>query len=111
MYILFDIGGTKMRVVAANRDKFIGEPVVVSTPKDFEEGLATLKRIIDNLEHEAPVTAIVGGIAGPLDKENTMLVRSPNLGGWVGHDIKNALREVYKAPIVLENDAALLGLG
>ncbi|OHA84068.1 MAG: hypothetical protein A2937_02640 [Candidatus Yonathbacteria bacterium RIFCSPLOWO2_01_FULL_47_33b] len=111
MYILFDIGGTKMRVVAANRDKFIGEPVVVSTPKDFEEGLATLKRIIDNLEHEAPVTAIVGGIAGPLDKENTMLVRSPNLGGWVGHDIKNALREVYKAPIVLENDAALVGLG
>lgn len=111
MYILFDIGGTKMRVVAANRDKFIGEPVVVSTPKDFDEGLATLKRIIDNLEREAPVTAIVGGIAGPLNDEKTGLVRSPNLSGWVGHDLKGALHEAYRAPIILENDSAMVGLG
>lgn len=111
MYILFDIGGTKMRVVAANRDKFIGEPVVVSTPKDFDEGLTTLRRIIDNLETEGPVTAIVGGIAGPLNDEKTGLVRSPNLSGWVGHDLKNALHEAYRAPIILENDSSMVGLG
>jgi len=116
MYILFDIGGTKMRVVAADREKFLGEPVVVSTPKDFSEGFETLKRIIDNLAEklaaeDRAVTAIVGGIAGPIDNEQTMLVRSPNLSGWVGHDIKNALHEAYKVPINLENDAALVGLG
>lgn len=116
MYILFDIGGTKMRVVAADRDKFIGEPVVVSTPKDFNEGLDTLKRIIDNLaEKFAPedraITAIVGGIAGPIDKDQTMLVKSPNLSGWVGHDIKNALHNTYRVPVNLENDAAMVGLG
>lgn len=105
-----------MRVVAADREKFLGEPVVVSTPKDFNEGFETLKRIIDNLAEklaaeDRAVTAIVGGIAGPIDNDQTMLVRSPNLSGWVGHDIKNSLHQAYKVPINLENDAALVGLG
>lgn len=116
MYILFDVGGTKMRVVAADREKFLGEPVVVTTPKDFGEGFDTLKRIIDNLASgltapDRAVTAIVGGIAGPLNAEQTMLVKSPNLSDWVGRDIKNSLQTAYKVPVELENDAALVGLG
>lgn len=116
MFILFDIGGTKMRVVAADREKFLGEPVVVSTPKDFDEGIDTLKRIIDNLiqgltAQNTAVIAIVGGIAGPINDERTMLIKSPNLSGWVGHDIKNTLQEAYNVPVNLENDAALVGLG
>lgn len=111
MYILFDIGGTKMRVVLADRKKFLTEPTVVSTPKDFGEGIDTLKRIIDNLKKDGKIEAIVGGIAGPLNHEKTMLTRSPNLGGWAGHDLKNALAEAYGVPVALENDAALVGLG
>ncbi len=111
MYILFDIGGTKMRVVSADREKFLADPVVVATPKDFNEGMETLKRIIDNLRGDSPIEAIVGGIAGPINAEKTMLVKSPNLSGWVGHDIKNTLAEAYKVPVTLENDAALVGLG
>jgi predicted NBD/HSP70 family sugar kinase len=116
MFILFDIGGSKMRVVAANREKFLGDPVVVVTPKDFNEGIDTLKRIVDNLISELAtqnggIVAIVGGIAGPLNKEQTMLVQSPNLSGWVNHDIKNILADVYKVPVVLDNDAALVALG
>lgn len=116
MFILFDIGGTKMRVVAADYEKLLGDPVVVSTPKDFDDGVDTLKRIIDNIAQGLTaegrsVTAIVGGIAGPLNSDQTMLVKSPNLGGWVGHDIKNTLRDAYKVPVVLENDSALVGLG
>ncbi|MFZ2831762.1 MAG: ROK family protein [Minisyncoccia bacterium] len=116
MYILFDIGGTKMRVIAADREKFIGEPTVVPTPKDFNQGIETLKRIIDNLiqgfaENDRAVTAIVGGIAGPINGEKTMLVKSPNLSGWVGHDIKKALHDAYNVPVELDNDAALVGLG
>ncbi|MBI5798768.1 MAG: ROK family protein [Candidatus Yonathbacteria bacterium] len=116
MFILFDIGGTKMRVVAADYEKLLGDPVVVSTPKDFNEGMDTLKRIIDNVSGEfvaegRAVTAIVGGIAGPIDADKTMLVSSPNLSGWVGRDIKNILHDTYKVPVNLENDSALVGLG
>lgn len=111
MYILFDIGGTKMRVVAADKEKFIGDPVVIATPKDFNEGIETLKRIVANLANGSIIEVIVGGIAGPLNKEKTMLARSPNLSDWVGHDIKAALAETFKVPVVLENDAAMVGLG
>lgn len=111
MYILFDIGGTKMRVVSANREKFLAEPIVVNTPQDFNEGVETLKRIVGNLSHGEKIEAIVGGIAGPLDAEKTMLVKSPNLSGWVGHDIKKALAEAFAVPVSLANDTALVGLG
>ena len=111
MYILFDIGGTKMRVVSADRKQFLADPVVVSTPKDFNEGIETLRRIIDNLKKDEPIEAIVGGIAGPLNPEKTGLVRSPNLSGWVGHNLKDALAEAYKVPVALENDSAMVGLG
>lgn len=111
MYILFDIGGTKMRVVSADRKQFLAEPVVVNTPKDFNEGLETLKRIIGNLTNGAQIVAIVGGIAGPLDSDKKMLAKSPNLGGWVGYDLKNALASAYGVPVSIENDSALVGLG
>lgn len=100
-----------MRVVAADSEKFIVAPVVVNTPHDFSEGIETLKRIIVNIANGAPIQAIVGGIAGPLNKEKTMLAKSPNLSGWVEHDIKTALMEAFKVPVVLENDAAMVGLG
>ncbi len=113
-----------MRVVSADRKKFLADPTVVATPKDFNEGMETLKRIIDNLvalngltrhdsaeSKDSPIEAIVGGIAGPLNFEKTMLIKSPNLSGWVGHDIKNALAEVYKVPVTIENDASMVGLG
>lgn len=111
MYILFDIGGTKMRVVSADRKKFLAEPVVVNTPKDFGEGIETLKNIIKNLTGDVPIEAIVGGVAGPLDQGKTMLVKSPNLSGWIGHDLKKALADAYNVPVSIENDAALVGLG
>ncbi|MEK7460296.1 MAG: ROK family protein [Patescibacteria group bacterium] len=111
MFILFDIGGTKMRVVATDKEKFLGEPIVVSTPRSFEEGIETLKNIIGNLANGSQIEALVGGIAGPLDKEKTKLVKSPNLSGWVGHDIKNILMSEYNVPVSLENDAALVALG
>src|SRR3989344_2431253 len=82
MYILFDIGGTKMRVVSADRKKFLAEPVIVNTPKDFGEGIETLKNIISNLSQGAPIEAIVGGVAG-----------------------------TFNVPVSIENDAALVGLG
>lgn len=111
MYILFDIGGTKMRVVSADRTKFLAEPMVVSTPQDFNEGIETLKRIVENLSHGEKIEAIVGGVAGPLNAEKTMLVNSSNLSGWVGHDIKKALTEAFNVPVSIENDTALVGLG
>lgn len=111
MYILFDIGGTKMRAVSADRKKFLAEPVVVSTPKNFQDGIGTLKNIISNLANGSPVEAIVGGVAGVLNPEKTSLVKSPNLNEWVGGDVNSELAAVFNVPVSIENDSALVGLG
>ena len=40
----FDIGGTKMRIALSRDGVSFDTPVIVSTPKDFEEGMTVLKR-------------------------------------------------------------------
>ena len=100
-----------MRVVSADRKKFLAEPIVVNTPQDFNEGIETLKRIVENLTHSEKIEAIVGGIAGPLNAEKTMLVKSPNLSGWAGQDLKKALTDAFNVPVSIENDTAMVGLG
>ncbi len=110
-YILFDIGGTNMRVTVTRDGTSFGEPEIVPTPKDFDNGTDTLISIIGKLTKGEPITAIGGGIAGPLDRYRTKLVNSPHLHGWVGKPIKEILEQRLSAPVHIENDTAIVGLG
>ena len=111
MYLLFDIGGTKMRIAVSKDGESFAEPNIVSTPQDFEEGILTFQEIAKELTKGEKIEAIAGGIAGPLDKEKTMLLNSPNIPGWIKKPLKGELEKVLAAPVSLENDAALVGLG
>jgi glucokinase len=112
MYILFDIGGSKMRF-AATRDckELVGEPVVVESPDDFNEGIEKISEVVSNLCDGESVDAAGGGIAGPLDKEKTKLINAPNKPSWVNKPIKRELERVLDAPVHIENDSAIAGLG
>ncbi len=112
MYILFDIGGTKMRV-AASRDckELFGEPVVEKTPKNFEEGVDLFQKIAKEICRGEKVEMAGGGIAGPLDGERAKLLNSPNIAGWIGQPLKSRLEEALGAPVYIENDTAIVGLG
>lgn len=112
MYILFDIGGTKTRI-AASRDckEFIEEPKVVETPKDFDEGMQLFKELVQELCKGEKVEIAGGGVAGPLNKERTQLLNSPNISGWIGKPLKEELSKVLGAPVYLANDSAIVGLG
>ncbi|MFC1731835.1 ROK family protein [candidate division KSB1 bacterium] len=112
MYIVFDIGGTKMRM-AGTRDlkEFVGEPIVVETPTDFEDGMNILKEKINEISNGEKVEVIGGGIAGPFDKKTGSLISSPNLGGWVGKSIVSYLKEEFNVPVYIDNDSAVVGLG
>ncbi|HYA32141.1 MAG TPA: ROK family protein, partial [Thermodesulfovibrionales bacterium] len=57
------------------------------------------------------IRAAAGGVAGPLDREKTRLVRSPHVSGWIGKPLKEELQRILGAPVYLENDAAMAGLG
>lgn len=111
MYLVFDIGGTNMRVAVSADGQEITQSKIVPTPKDFEQGIQTLKQVSDELSGGEKITGIAGGIAGPLDKEKTMLVASPHISGWIQKPLKLELEKTFGCEVKLENDADLGGLG
>ncbi|MBI4039856.1 ROK family protein [Candidatus Daviesbacteria bacterium] len=109
MYILFDIGGTKTRVGISKDHHQVTDYTSFETPH-----LYNLHPLISNIEKLAwdnEIEAIAGGIAGPLNQERDKLANSPQLPDWIDKPIQADLKEHFKVPVFLENDAALAGLG
>lgn len=112
MHIIFDIGKTKTRV-AGSRDLefFTGSPEVFETPKDYFELIAAVKGSAKKILGEEKPELMGGGIGGPLSKEKQSLGEDSNFPGWGGKPICGDLWAAVGAPVFLENDAALVGLG
>lgn len=111
MYILFDIGGTNMRLAASRDGKTFGEPKIVPTPAHFDEGIAVFKKLSLELADGEKILAAAGGIPGPLNKEKTEVLNAPNLPGWNKKPLKMQLEKATGAKVYIENDAAVAGLG
>lgn len=111
MYLLFDIGGTKTRVGISQDGQTVTQSKIVPTPKDFEQGIQTLKQVFNELIRGQKIEAVAGGIAGPLDKEKSILVSSPHIGGWIEKPLRAELEKIFNIPVYLENDTALVALG
>lgn len=109
--LFFDIGGTNIRAAFCQDGKSLGEPKILETPKDFDEGILLLKKTAEELSGGKKIQSIVVGIAGVFDQEKTQLVSSPNLLGWVGKPLKVRLYQEFGSLVFVENDAALAGLG
>ena len=110
MYLVFDIGGTNTRIGVSEDGKTLNSKII-PTEKDFQVGIRAIKKIADELSGSQKIDAIAGGIAGPLDKDKTMLVKSPHVSGWVNKPLKLELEKIFNCSVSLENDTALVGLG
>ena len=111
MYILFDIGGTKTRVAVSEDLHSFTQPIKYETPKDFESALKEFSRAVGELSQDKEIFGVAGGIRGPLNHEKTSIISEEVLIDWVGRPITQRLSAVCDAPIYLENDAAIAGLG
>ena len=111
MYLLFDIGGTKIRLALALNKKKFNKIEIMTTPKNFEAGIDLLYDKALFLSQGKKIKAVYGGLPGPLDKTKSKLVNAPNLPDWINKPFKNKLSQKLKTPVYLENDAALAGLG
>lgn len=111
MYLLFDIGGTNMRIAVSKDGQTIKESKIAPTPVDFNQGIQTLKQISDEFSSGERITGVAGGIAGPLDKEKTCLAKSPNIQGWINKPLKTELEKIFGCRVILENDTAMGGIG
>src|SRR5262245_8355929 len=111
MQLVFDIGGTSMRLTLATGTDLVDGIVTVPTPQDFPSAISTFVQQAQQLSKGEKIDKIAGGIAGPLDKSRETLVSAPNLPDWVGKPLRGELESAFGAPVILENDTALGGLG
>jgi len=111
MFILFDIGGTNTRIAGSKNGKSFSKPIIYKTPKTFTKGIKEFVTTSKKIASGKKIEAVAGGIAGPLNKEKSKMVNSPNIPGWIGKPLVAKLRERFRAPIFLENDTAVVGLG
>lgn len=111
MYILFDIGGTKMRVAFSENGEYFESPKVAETPHTYEEGRNLFIETARASANGREVKMLCGGIAGPFDEKKRSLVGSPNLKDWIGKPFLSEISKEFGAPVKIENDSALVGLG
>jgi glucokinase len=111
MYVLFDIGGTKTRVAITDDLFTIAAVEKFDTPLSYREGLAAVVDAVRKLTNGTPITSIAGGIRGPLNHEKTGIVSEKVLHDWVGRALTKDLEKELRAPVYLENDTAIVGLG
>lgn len=111
MYLLFDIGGTNMRVTASSDGKTFVDPQIVTTPSKFNDGMATLKKLAYQLAPQGGFEGIAAGVAGVLDSSKSFLAVAPHIPDWAGKPLKQVFTDNFNAPVILENDAAFAALG
>lgn len=111
LYLVFDIGGTKTRIAVSKDGKTLNKVKIIPTPKKFSDGIKAIESSALEISQGKKIKAICGGVAGPLNHEKSFLVGGPNISGWVKKPLKKTLEKIFRAPVFLENDAALAGLG
>jgi glucokinase len=110
MYILIDIGGTKTRVTLTEHREAFLPPVVFETPQDFEEWLNALKEAAKPFHNGRKINGVIAGVPGTFTHEGH-IKKTPNLPLWADIPLRQKLEELFSCSVILENDAALVGLG
>ncbi len=107
MIVTVDTVGTKTLVAVFDTDGKIVTKEKFPTPVDINDFLIELKRTIDELTVETPITCLSVALPGTI--KDGHMIWAGNLG-WHDTDIKGLLSDHYDCPIIVENDANLAGL-
>lgn len=107
MNLVFDIGGTKMRVASAE-GRSLGVMQKVPTPLDLTETIRALAEIAQSFG--APFACAAGCIPGQIS-ETRGVYDANNRPLWEGRHVDRELREALGVPVKIENDGAVVGLG
>lgn len=94
MYLVFDIGASKIRLACSEDGKSFAEPRVLPTPVVAEEVVALVKKEAAELLAGETPQAVCGGLTRKLYKQ-----------------VADGLKQLFPCPVHLQNDTALVGLG
>lgn len=112
-YVLFDIGGTKTRIGLSRDHETVTDIVAFKTPKGFEMGMKAVVSEIAALGVPSDeVLLVAGGIRGLIGDDRASIQNDGILSEWAGKSLAKAFKKAgYDAPLLLENDTAVAGLG
>jgi predicted NBD/HSP70 family sugar kinase len=108
-YLVFDVGGTNMRMAYSVDGKTFEKKEKIPTPATPKEAVKILKDFSSDVE----VKQIAGGLRGVLMEDKVGIEHETYLSNWHGISIVALLAKSFgdKVQISLENDTALAGLG
>ena len=109
-YIMFDIGGTNTRVAVSKDLTKYDESITFKTPNNFKKGVAALLEAVRKLTDD-DIQGVAGGVRGMLDANRAELAYDNVLTGWIDEPLVATLKKEFGTHVILENDAALAGLG
>ena len=114
-YIAVDLGGTNIRAAHyKSNGELIARAKRSTHAKDGNEivldrVIEMIREVMPPIASEAKVIAI--GAPGPLNPFSGIVLRAPNLPGWVDFPLREIIEERLKIRCVIGNDANLAAMG
>ncbi|MEW5744918.1 MAG: ROK family protein [Nitrospirota bacterium] len=105
-----DIGGTNIRAALITLNGEVVEKAKAATGKD---PVAVVHKLLESVyvPHAREVCGIGVAVAGVVDRENGVVLRSPNIQKLDNIPIAAEIRKWYKTCVVIENDANAAAYG
>lgn len=110
MFIVADIGGTKMRIARSRDLMSFDEPLKLDTPQEYTDAMDKIRDAVQELSQGEKVDAMSVGIAGPLSADKRSVFKTPHLH-WGPRPLADDLANALGTDVYVENDCALVGLG
>lgn len=108
MLVTVDTGGTKTLIAGFEQDGTIGKTIKFPTPRQKDEYITVLRRVLRETYGDQTVDAVVVGLPGII--RDGIAIWCSNLG-WKNFTVQKSLSGVLgSAPVYIENDANLAGL-
>ena len=98
-----DIGGSTTIIGYIDDNCFKAVSTLQTVPYEGPEKLLTRIGLTISSIDDSP-RSIGAGIAGLVDRENGVLINSPNLVGWTRFPLRDMLIKMFRCPAVIDND-------
>lgn len=108
--IAIDIGGTNIRAALVNS---LGEVKLKIKESTGTKPLNVIYKLIDSLfsKHTKQICGIGIAVAGIINKNTGIILRSPNISGLTGVNLEADIKSKYKTCVAIENDANAAAYG
>jgi predicted NBD/HSP70 family sugar kinase len=110
MYIVADIGASKMRIAGSDDLSAFGTPVITDTPPVYADALSFFIKIARDIAGGKSIDAVGIGLASVLSADKRVPLH-PFHPDWKDKPFADDVERELGARVHMENDTALVGLG